>query len=83
MNKHIIRSPERIKVKITETANWYEKGQIHEVGNYIIFDKYEPCFEKNVDNHYIKIDHCEILRPTPKYTKKELEKMIGHEFEII
>ncbi len=55
--------PERIKVKVTTSCGWANKGEIHEVGNYIAFNWSggEPHFEKNEGSYGIALEHCEIL----------------------
>ena len=79
-----MKNEERIQVKITTSRNWYKKGQIHEVGNYVTFDfaGNDPCFEKGQGTYGIHVSDCEILIPVPlpEYTIDELIKKVGHKF---
>ena len=79
-----MKAQEKIFVKTICTNNWYKKGEIHEVGNYVTFDYCgnDPCFEKSGGSHGINVSDCEIFEsnPLPQYTMDDLIKKVGHEF---
>jgi hypothetical protein len=82
-----MKKEERIKVEITRTANWYKKGEIHEVFNYLTFTfaRKRPMFEKDNGLYGIDIAHCKVITPEPEipeYTLDELSKMVGHKFKL-
>lgn len=80
-----MKREERIKVRITESANWYKKDEIHEVGNYVSFTFHTetPHFEKKDGMYGIDCKHCEILNnEVPEYTMAELFDKIGHKFKV-
>ena len=77
---------ERIKVRITETNGWYNKGEIHEVGNYVVFSYFGGAsFEVGERWNGINLSDCVVLteeESVPEYTMEELAEKIGHQFKI-
>lgn len=57
------RNKRRMKVRITKTANWYKKGQVHEVGQYTTryYIGNKPFYERHNGFFGIDIEHCEIV----------------------
>lgn len=79
--------PERIEVKVTKSAGWYKKGEVHEVGNYFNFgfDSGGPHFEKDHGTYGIALEDCKVL-PEKKLTFKlnsEYEaEVIGDDIKV-
>ena len=53
----------RMRVRITTTANWYKKCEVHEVGQYTTTDFIgeKPFYEMKSGFWGIDIEHCEII----------------------
>lgn len=55
----------RMHVKITESAGWYKKGEIHEVGCYMAFSylpKGSVHYEKRKHGYGIDVTHCKVIK---------------------
>ena len=59
-----VATKKRMIVKITNTNNWYKKGEKHEVGCYITlkFSDGHPCYEKKIGHYGICIDDCKVIK---------------------
>ena len=78
---------ERLKVRITNTNNWYKKDEIHEVCNYVTFAYVgkNAAFEVDKGVYGIDLKDCIVLAKTgsvKEYTMDELTKVLGHNFKI-
>lgn len=79
----------KIKVRITKTANWYKKGEEHEVLNRVVFDFIPvgtPCFQKGKGFYGIECSHCKILSVNKDVSKRtKIDKLItfAHNFNIL
>ena len=85
--KKLSKPPKRIIVKITGIARnvaWYQKGEQYTVLNEIVFSYIGgPAFQVLPHGKGISIRDCEIIGPAPEeYTKKQLRKIVGHDFVI-
>ena len=69
--------PERIKVKVTKSDGWSIKGDVHEVGNYVVFGFCGggPHFEKGKGTYGIALENCEVL------TENKITLRLNDEYE--
>ena len=58
----------RMLVKITKTDTWYKKGDVHEVGCYMVTNYMHGDFfyEKIRHQYGIDVTHCRIIKILPK-----------------
>lgn len=72
-----------IKVEITESCSWYNKGEVYEVYNKIYFVRNKPVFKKDYTvTGSIFFEHCKIRPLIPELTMDELFEKLGYIFKI-